>query len=282
MRLLRASECASIPLECTFRPGRAGPTVLCLLLWGLLAVPVLARADLQRLASSIPWFAWVLAGPLFAIALLLGVLVLHGTAEFAVNAWRKSAWIAATSWDGVYLNLRSWQNAHFPDDGPTVAFVPWTELDSVHVVVERVDPGTTRSAPSSRKWIALALRGVDTRELERRLHAEAARPGPERRWCGISMRSRYHHTPVIVPKAGVVQVEWTTAGFLRELALRVQASPTPELTRIAEPARSLEERVAELVQRGDPLSAVELARRAGGLSLLEAKELVERVGRRAA
>lgn len=282
MRLLRASELATLQALRTFRPGRTGPTVLCAVLWSLLALPVLARAELHRVATTIPWYAWVLAAPLLAVALLLGALVLHGTAEFARNAWRKSAWIAATGWDGVYLNLRSWQNAHFRDDGPTVAFVPWAELASARVVEEHADTGTARRAPPSRKWVALELRGVDTSELEALLHAETARPGPQRKWFGMTSRSRYHHTPVIVPMPGVVQVEWTNAAFLRELARRVPACATPQHARIADSARSVKERVAELVERGDRLTAVELARREGGLSLSEAKELVERAGRRAA
>lgn len=282
MRLLRPSDLATVQVERTFRPGRVGPTVLCGLLWGLAALPVLARAEVARAVASVPWYVWVLAAPVLLLALLLGALVLHGTAEFARNAWRKSAWSARTAWDGVYLNLRSWQNAHFPDDGPTIAFLPWSEIASASKLVEHVDRGTARRAPPARRWVALQLAGVDTRELDALLRAEAARPGPERSFLGLPSRGRYHHTPVIVTQDGVVQVEWLGRGFLQELARRITTSAVPRVARIADAARPLEDRIAELVQRGDPLTAVELARREGGLSLLEAKELVDACGRRAA
>lgn len=282
MRFLTTRELAGIATERTFRPGRAGPTLLAGGIWGLAALPLFARAEFADAAASMPWFAWVLAAPVLLVALLLALVVLHGTAEFARNAWRRSAWSARTAWDGVYLNLRSWQNAHFPDDGPTIAFVPWNELASATELVERVDRGTARRAPPARRFLVLELSNVDTRELEALLREEATRPGPERSFFGLRSRGRYHHTPVIVPRPGVVQVEWLGRGFRDEIARRVVTSPTTRVERIADASRPIEDRIAELVQRGDPLAAVELARREGGLSLLEAKELVESCGRRAA
>ncbi|MBK7874326.1 MAG: hypothetical protein IPJ77_00975 [Planctomycetes bacterium] len=282
MRLLTSRELADVGIERTFRPGRVGPTVLAALLWGLLAVPVVLRAELARAIDSVPWYVWVASAPILLLAGLIGVLVLHGTAEFARNAWRKSAWSARTAWDGVYLNLRSWQNAHFPDDGPTIVFLPWSELARASKLVEHVDRGTARRAPPARRWVVLELAGVETRELEALLRAEATRPGPERTFLGLRSRGRYHHTPVVVPEDGVVQVEWLGPVFLRELARRITTSTTPRVERIADATRPIEDRIAELVQRGDPLTAIELARREGGLSLLEAKELVDACGRRAA
>ncbi|MCC6409111.1 MAG: hypothetical protein IT453_18275 [Planctomycetes bacterium] len=277
MRLLEPDQLASDAVVRSFRHSPLGALVMSAFFTAPLVAVVWNWASVARAASEVPWPAWLLLGPLALLAIAIEWLCLSASRELVHAAFLPSNWLVKTTRDGLYVQLRSYQNHHFALDVPTVAYFGFDELASVRMVKETYDP-TARGARASvtRKWIELAIASGDTRELEAWLAAEPKRPAPETRTLGLRARTRYGHHPVVVPRAGVIYVE-ALGGLLDALAEHVQRADSAAVRLGADDQRPLEARIGELVARGDTFAAVALARAERKLSLTDAHSLIERV-----
>lgn len=286
MELLRADQVLPEPCERVFRHGAFGP----FLLWTVLAAPLagglVLRAELTRAAAALPWFTWIFLGPLVLLGAALYLLCLQAALQVVQRALLPSNWLMRVSSAGLVLKLRSFQNAHFPEDGPTVVRFAWGELVAARRLVERVQSLGGRRADARKPWLELELRsGVDSDALARLLDHERERPAPQASFLGVTSRARFGHVPVFVAGPGLVRVEWLGRGMLRALEphLAIGAAREAALGKAADGGTTdLDTRLRELCLRGEHLSATALARTELGLSLLEAKTHVERLARAAA
>jgi len=263
-----------------FRHGLTGPMVM----WALFVSPVPlaihARAQLAEVAGSIPWVAWFVLAPMALVCGGLWLVCLHAIGQVAYRAMLPSNWLMRVSPSGLLLNLRSYQNAHFPGDGPTVVYLAWPEVARARKVVERSTRRGRRGHETleRKSWLELEL-AADTRELERLVASERERPGPERSFLGMRGRSRSNHVPVFVEQPGVLRIDWVGGGMLRALGRHVELGPKVTLDR--RPG-DLDTRLRALLARGNRIAAHELARNELGLSLTEARRRVEELERKAA
>jgi len=213
----------------------------------------------------------------------LWLLCLHVVGQVAYRAMLPSNWLLRVAPAGLLLNLRSYQNPHFPCDGPTVVRFTWPELARARKVVER----STRRGKHGhetlvrKSWVELELAVTDTGELERLIAAERNRPGPERSFLGIRGRSRSNHVPVFVERPGVLRMDWVGGGVLRALERHLALGPRLTIDLDRQPG-DLDARLCALLARGNRFAALELARRELGLSLSEAKGHMEELERQAA
>lgn len=287
MELLREDQVRPESDERIFRHGVFGPFVLWCFLAAPLAVGFVLRAELARGAAALPWFVWLLLGPVVLLGGLLYLLCLVASAQVVSRAMRPTNWLLRISAHGLVLKLRSFQNAHFPADGPTVARIPWSELAGARRVRERAEHDLVRRGQTVKSWLELELRSADaTESLARVLANERERPAPESSFLGIKSRARFGHVPVFVARPGVIRVEWLGQGVLRALAAHVALGETQKLDLAVAPDGAtpldLDARLRELWRRGERIAAMSLARRELGLSLTDAREHVERLGREAA
>jgi hypothetical protein len=280
VELLHADFLRDEPGEHVFRHGRSGPLVLLLFLLAPLGVAWAVRAELLEVAAALPWFLWLVLGPVFALGAALYALVLVPAAQVVARVQGRANWAVRISPAGLALNLRSYQNAHFPQDGPTIVRFAWNELARAREARDVTPSRSRRDAPRTTRWLQLELTGVDTAALEALVRNERERRGPERRFLGVRSRSRFGHAPVFVPAPGVVHAPWLGRAVLRALEPFVPLAET--LERDASRQDDPEERLKELIQRGERLRAVEHARATLGLSLSAAQERVKQLGRRAA
>ncbi len=283
MQLLSIDLVQREPGERVFRHGVIGPLVM----WALFAFPLpLAlhfRAELGEFLRSVPWPAWFLIVPMTLVCGGLWLLCLHAVGQVAYRALLPSNWLLRVSPAGLVLNLRSYQNAHFPHDGPTAVCLVWTELARARKVVERsTRRGRRGNETLERKsWIELELADLDTAELERLLDNERTRPGPERSFLGVRGRSRSNHVPVFVARPGVLRIDWVGGGALQALGTHLELAPKLTLDLDHQPG-DLDARLRSLLAHGKRSAAHELARTELGLSLAEARDRVEALERRAA
>lgn len=283
MELLSADLFQREPGERVYRHGAVGPLVM----WALFVLPlplaIAGRAELGEVLRALAWPAWIVLAPMALVCGGLWLLCLYAVGQVAYRAMLPSNWLLRVSPSGLALNLRSYQNAHFPNDGPTVARLAWPELARARKVVERsTRRGRNGHATLERKnWIELELRGIDTSALERLLAAERVRPGPERSFLGVRGRSRSNHAPVFLDRPGVLRLDWVGAGALRALGEHVEVAPrlTIDLDRLA---GDVDTRMRALLARGKRMAAIELARRELGLSLADARRRADELERRAA
>src|SRR5262245_15332882 len=244
--------------------GLVGSLVFCAILIGLVFL---------LWQQEFPWFAWGWC------AVLTALLVPWILAD-ALLKFRSTNWLLRLGPDGLWINLRSYQNRHFPE-AATVLHLPYEEIASAR---RHLETWSTPSEPSSNTgthWkqesLELSLVSGDTREIAKALADERGRratiKGP--------------HQAVTVPAAGVVRIAWRGVGndvvppltrVLDELSRRVNVDQ-PTRTDFAHWLKlndaELDELVAQLVRSGEDLDAAQLLKRRRGCSATEAHQLVE-------
>lgn len=228
-----------------------------------------------------PVWGKALAGViLLPIALLMAIVDASLWSLFTATLRRRTSWWAATASDGLWLNLRSFGNAHFGTDAPTVVLVPWSEIAALGRVDEwtrtrDVTDGVEHKQVSKR--LELVLRG-GTEELSAALAAERARPAPERSFLGVRSRSRVKHWPVQVPAPGRVRIDWPGKAFVAALPEGIERlDQRPEAFGVAAAAQDPETMVRQLVERGMEIEAARLLRERTGCSWIEARRAVRRL-----
>jgi hypothetical protein len=255
--------CRQSPLR-----GLVGSLIVCAFLIGFV---FLLR---QR---GVPWFVW---GGCAVLATLLERLFLAD----ALAKFRSTNWLLWIRPDGLWVNLRSYQNYHLPD-AATVLHLPYEEIACAHRHLE------TWSTPSSRgtvstQWkeesLELHLASGDTQEIAQALANER----------GLKAGFKGPHQSVTVPSPGVVRIAWRGNGndVVPGLA-RVFHELSPYL-KLADPTRTdrpnwhrlseaeLDALVAQLVRSGDQLEAGRLLMSCRGCSATEAHKLVEQLNTR--
>jgi hypothetical protein len=281
MRFLRPDEISNGDVVRTFRHSPVGPLVMSAFFSAPLVALVFGWENVLRATTSLPWFGWIVVGPVLALVALIWWVCLAALRSLVHASFLSSNWLVKTTRDGFYLQLRSYQNHHFLLDGPTVVFFSFGEVARTRRVTESFEAGSSGDrSRRHRRWLELQLVNVDTAPLEAWLAAERARPAPRTRTLGVKSSVRFGHVPVLVPRAGVVYVDWLGRGLLDALAEHVATVEDADVALDASEQRTFETRIGELVARGETIAAVGLARDERNLSLTEAHSLIRSVRER--
>jgi hypothetical protein len=225
----------------------------------------------------------LLALPMIAI----GGLVMSVILLIVFKAWtaslHRSNWLMLVARDGLFLNLRSYMNADFEGEDPTTAFFSFGEIASARKVEERWTQRTSHEARlEMRSFLELELAGVDTGPLAEAVRVESAKPAPEHAWFGVKIRSKAVDVPVFVQSPGVVRVQWRR-GMLGALEEHVRVLEKRKVNLNAEFAsKGTIEHCRELLQRGEKIEAIEVARKDLGIGIADARDRVEEIDRRVA
>jgi hypothetical protein len=222
---------------------------------------------------GVHWLFWGV------VAVLAALLVPSFIAD-ALAKFRSTNWLLRLGPDGLWINLRSYQNHHLPD-APTVLYLRYEEIASAR---RHIDTWTTPARPSATTathWklesLELSLASGETTAIAKALVDERGRRS------GI----KGTHQAVTVPAAGVVRIAWRGHGndvvppltrVLEELSLRVEVDEPTRTDRahwLKLSEAELDELVAHLVRSGDDLAASQLLMRRRGCSATEAHMLIE-------
>jgi hypothetical protein len=283
MRLLLHDELPAVPLERVFRHSPIGGFVMLLVVNApVVLATVYARAIVATL-HELPGMFWILGLPPALMGFLAWLLLLQTANHAAQAGLLPTNWVLRVSAAGIGVQLRSYRNAHFRRDVPTVLWLEPREIARARRVTESGCIAVERGRTLVHKnWLELELRDVDCVPVERRLAEERAEQGPQLRVLGIKTRSRFNEMPVFLARPGVLRVEWLGKGMLDALREVVEVDEDVKLDLDQALGTELEPRVRALCARGLQISAFELLRRERGMSLPAAKRLVEELARRAA
>lgn len=189
-------------------------------------------------------------------------------------------WLVRLGSDGLWINLRSYQNRGLPM-AETVVHLPYKEIASARRHLESWSTPMEPSSLSATHWkqesLDLTIVSGQTREIARALVEER-----QRRAIIKGM-----HQAVTVPTQGVVRIAWRGHGndvvpsltrVLEELGQRVKVQDATRTDRgdwsdLSE--TELDELVAQLARSGDDLVAVQLLTRRRGYSHAEAQRYVD-------
>jgi hypothetical protein len=274
MELLRLPEVPASPHDRVYRYSRGRAFVAYALWWvGCAALFV----------GGIRQDAYILdvAASLLAAGLLLA-------RRFVVARFRDSNWLVRANENGLYVQLRSYLNYHFPADDHTVAFIPYREVRLARASRERQElPELSRNDRTvsirTLQLVELELIG-DTAALGEALEAESTRPAPrEAAWYG-NTGVKFQHYPVALDHTASLRLTWEcvppTQVFLDDIRRWVQVgestSSTKSFTDLASVSRAdQEQRIAALARVGQFVYAIALARKLYGYDLRQARAYVE-------
>jgi hypothetical protein len=279
MRLLRLLDVESGPNDHVFHH----PRVRALLVW-LAAFCAVAAMFLYALVGS--WKPGYFFGVLWLLLLLLALRIV--TARF-----RPSNWLVRANENGVSVQYRSYLNYQLPADEPSVVFITYGEIASARLVRECVlTPDTSLDGATERKllrYIELELSG-DTAPLANALHQERTEKGQmQRRWYGRSSTHAADY-PVTMTAPPFLRIRWNVvphaSKFLNYLRQHTRIADPVSLTKSFIHLQSLgreeqQKHLRDLATRGEAFTAIYIARKLYGCSLLEAQEMLEMLADRA-
>jgi hypothetical protein len=283
MDLLRAEDARIDERATVFAHGVSGPIAMLALCCAPFVFAACVWPEIAASASRIAWTWWLVIAPAGFVVGGLWLVCLQSLWAIVRASFRSSNWLLAVAPDAVFLQVRSYQNAHFPPGEPTVARIPLSEI----ATVRRVREDSSREESSRRvSWLEIELASTgcaraDTARLERLCAAERERQAPVKRGRFLSSRWKSNHVPVFVANEGCVRVEWLGERMLRELGRHVTVGEARRVNLDAS-TTDITARLRLLCERGDRIAACELARRELHISLTAARAVVESATRKAA
>jgi hypothetical protein len=280
MQLMRLADVPSDPRERVFRYSQLRAALGATILTG----SALGAFIFGWLKSA--WLAYYVAAVLFMVLLIFQKLI---TARF-----RLSNWLLRMTDHGLFIKFRSYLNNHFDDQDLTVVFIPYSEIHSARSVKERRKvsdqdernrPGTTTK---TRQTVELEIAG-DSTALARVLARERERLF-SKSVIGVGrISTRYQHLPVQLVNRTLLQIEWGVVpsaqtlldALTRHTLVRNPAAVSKSFVNLDNLSKEEQEaRLLELVESGDMIGAVTLARRLYSYDLTEAKEFVDELLRK--
>lgn len=261
--------------ETLFRETRLGKAVTLLILLSILAGMLYAW-----LYKDMPtWVLLVIGGFLF--------LFTAAVANMLRKTFGPENWTLRLEGRTLYVKFRSYQNEHFADDEPAVLALRDQDVEYASPAVEKTitRPDSENLRVERVKCLDLRLRdGLDLRPLESALAAERAH-----RPVGNSFsRSKSHHTPAWLVDGRTLRIAWRGNGTCLTPSLPKALEALSAVIRVDSETRhethdyttpqspdAAPEKIRELAQRGRILDATQLARKATGASLSEARKQVD-------
>jgi hypothetical protein len=274
MQLLRLADVAASPDDRVFRYSRGRALVM---VAAALATTVLSIAVGRQQHSVLLYY--------IAAVLVIGVIVLQ---TFVTARIRSSNWLVRANDEGLFVQFRSYLNYRFPADRQTVAFIPYSAVRSARAMRERrelPDPDSRRHPNSTTiqraTTVHLEVTG-DTGPLARALDDESRLAVGESR--GDGPRTRYRHVPVRMPSPGRLEIEWAVVpradSLLALLSSHGVPTDTVDATQDYAHLETLdrneqEKRLLELVEQGNTIAAIRIARQLYGWDLTRAKNFID-------
>jgi len=272
MRLLRLRDVEIGPNDRVFRHSR----LLFPIVW--LAGLGAASAMLYS-AYSTKWVPGYIFGPLFLLFLLASL-------RFVTARFHPSNWLVRKNTTGLYVQYRSYLNYELPENDPSVVFFSYGEIASARLIHERVDtPDPSRQNTTQRqylRYIELELQG-DTKELVSALDSEHWEQAPLKKcWYGSSS-TLYRDYPVDMTTPPFLRIRWNVTPRARKFLqmLRPYTVITDDIYLKEDFSRlryldreKQQEKLRELVRRGQNMTAVYIARKLYGCGLTEANQIV--------
>lgn len=233
-----------------------------------------------------------IGGSIVLVVCLVGLLGGFGYFTTFLAALKPSNWVLRATPDGLYVKLRAFTDHRRPKDDPIVAFIPRREVrwlrthDQLARTVGR--GGDVASFEddtlSAQQYLEIDLHGGDLAELRTRIERERGVWGPT---LIKGVRSKSKGAAVTIRPEDAIRIDWKTKGtrlrpkLSEAMAHLGRAYPlAPGLESEQKQAKELdrdgqERRLLDMVQQGNTIDAVIVAKDLYGFTTTEAKQFVD-------
>lgn len=266
MRLRTINDTPLKPLDRVFRQSRTCSSI-----------PVIGGVGMVGLGVFLitvqPALGYLVAG-------FSGLMLLPFGFSF-ISTYRSENWLFRYSPPRLLIKIRSYQNHRLSDDDPVVLEIDTSEVAWIRKLREKVITSGTENEPTceARTYLELKLKHDNLAELESQIAAERKRSHKGSKWL---------HYPVQVSGACTIRVEWRGPSawitpkvemaieMLRStVEVRAEEMDLRDYTVAPADKAAQDEQILELVERGQHIAAMKVARARYGYSLKQAKEFVE-------
>lgn len=220
----------------------------------------------------------------FKIFAIVALLFLFLFKRFIIAPFQPSNWLVRTADNGMYVQFRSYLNYRWPTQGATVAFIPYSDIDSARLVHERLtvprSDGRNGTATEFHRYVELEL-NAGTESLSAALETERNYSPPDN-------MTVYRDYPVTLKVPPFLRIEWKVwpgaKAFLKRLPSHISIQEPARFHEDFSNARDLDveqqnQRIRELDRRGKRIEAVYLARQVRRCSLAEATNYVQQLAK---
>ena len=218
---------------------------------------------------------------LYWIGPVAGFLAVLGYFYFRVSL-KPSNWLVRSSVDRLVIKFHSPLNDHFPDDDPVIVVVPFAEIAWIRRARETLsNPSSSGDGDriESLSFVDVKLNAEDVKTLGDVLRAERVREAPR---VGFS-RTKHHHYPVRLVDDDILRIQWggvrtRIKKALKMLGKRLSGEPDSKIRNAAWEeleGKELEDRILDLLERGDAIGATAFVKTKYGYSTTEAKNFTD-------
>ncbi len=293
IELITEEEARQSPALLTAKMSWKGHLIvaLFLLVWSVGFPAFLGANDLFSAGDSLfsmvfASFIWFFCSVTVLTCALVGLVFLSS----ALAAMKQSNWTLRAAPEGLYLKLRNYGDHRLSAADPIVAFIPKREIRSLKLVGQKTRMVTDADYPEDNhvhkeEWLEVALYGDDLALVEAALIKERSRKGPT--WIkGVTANAKGSDIKLL-NETSVIRIDWRTrktrlTPSIREAETILNSLYQTETEEAAEEAPLLtlskerqEDRLREMVRRGDAIGATALVREIHGLSLTEAHQYLK-------
>ena len=236
--------------------------------------------------------AFGIGGLVVVVVTLVCLLAGFAFLTEALAAMKPTNWVLRGGAGDLYIKLRRFSDHRLPADDPIVAVIPRRELRWLRAhgqLARRVGRSGEHAsreddALGRQNYLEIALYGGGAEEIEARLKRERAL------WCPTfvkGLRAKAKGAAVSVRPDGVLRIDWTTKGTrlwpkLAEVLERLARDYPLATERDSEQAQAKdldraaqETRLLDMVQQGNTIDAVIVAKDLYGFTTTEAKQFLD-------
>ena len=231
-------------------------------------------------------FIWIFCIVIVLTCVLAGLVFLFS----ALAALKKSNWTLRAAPEGIYLKLRNYSDHRLNTADPIVAFFPKREIRALKFVGQKTRMVADADVPEDNQVhkeesLEITLYGDDLALIEATLEEERTRKGPT--WIkGVTTRAKGAAVRLF-PESGVIRVDWKTrktrltpsvktARAVLDGLYHTETEEMPEEAPLDTLSKERQEdRLREMVRRGDAIGATALVRETQGLTLTEAHQYLK-------
>ena len=231
-------------------------------------------------------FIWIFCIVIVLTCVLAGLVFLFS----ALAAMKTSNWTLRAAPEGIYLKLRNYSDHRLNTADPIVAFIPKREIRALKFVGQKTRMVADADVPEDNQTykeesLEIALYGEDLSLIKTALEEERTRKGPTR-IKGVTARAKGAALRLF-PESGVIRVDWKTrktrltpsvktAMAVLDGLYQTETEEMPEEAPLLTLSKDeQEDRLREMVRRGDAIGATALVRETHGLTLTQAHQYLK-------